>query len=80
MSGQVRLTLYSKPGCHLCEEVKADLLAMQPEVGFLFLEQNIEDEPALYELFRYLIPVVDVEDGPLYYAPIDMYALRAYLT
>lgn len=74
---QKKLTLYSKPGCHLCEEVKADLLALQPQVGFLFCEQNIEEDAALYELFRYLIPVVDVEDGPLFYAPIDMYTLRA---
>ncbi|MCB0081502.1 MAG: glutaredoxin family protein [Caldilineaceae bacterium] len=73
------ITLYSKPGCHLCEEVKADLLALQPEVGFLFYEQNIEEDPALYELFRYLIPVVDIEDGPLFYAPIDMSALRGSL-
>ncbi|MEZ4656784.1 MAG: glutaredoxin family protein [Caldilineaceae bacterium] len=76
---QKRLTLYSKPGCHLCEEVKADLLALQPEVGFLFFEQNIEEDAELYDLFRYLIPVVDVEDGPLFYAPIDMYALRTHL-
>ena len=79
MSVQLRLTLYSKPGCQLCEEVKADLLALQPEVGFLFFEQNIEDDQTLFELFRYLIPVVDIEDGPLFYAPIDMYAVHAYL-
>ena len=63
----MQITLYSKPECHLCEEVKADLLAVQPEFGFAFFERNIEEDPELFARFRYLIPVVDIEDHPLLY-------------
>jgi hypothetical protein len=65
----MQITLYSKPECQLCEEVKADLLAVQPEFGFALFERNIEEDPELFARFRYLIPVVDLEDHPLLYPP-----------
>jgi hypothetical protein len=65
----MRVTLYSKPGCLLCEELKADLLDMQREIGFLLLEQNIEENPQDFERFRYLIPVLDIEGGEMLYPP-----------
>jgi hypothetical protein len=65
----MRVTLYSKPGCPLCEELKAALLDMQREISFLLLEQNIEENPQDFERFRYLIPVLDIEDGEMLYPP-----------
>lgn len=67
----MQITLYTKPGCHLCEDVKADLLVLQMEIGFTFNECNIENEPELWERYQYLIPVVDIDPGPVLYAPID---------
>lgn len=72
----MQVTLYTKPECHLCDDVKADLQVLQAEVGFVLQECNIETEPALFEQYRYLIPVVNIEPGPLLYAPIDTYELR----
>ena len=72
----MQVTLYTKPGCHLCEETKADLQVLQAEIGFILHECNIETEQTLLEQYRYLIPVVDIEQGPLFYAPIDIYELR----
>ncbi|MCB0189737.1 MAG: glutaredoxin family protein [Caldilineaceae bacterium] len=65
----MRVTLYSKPDCHLCETVKADLLSMQEKIGFLLLERNIEEDPDDFLRFRYLIPVLDIEGGTLLYPP-----------
>ena len=76
----MRVTLYSKPDCHLCDDVKADLQALRQELGFTFLTRNIEDDAADFERFRYLIPVVDIADGPMLYAPIDPFELRQVLT
>ena len=75
----MRIVLYSKPECHLCDDVKADLQALQPEVGFALEERNIEDDAGEFERYRYLIPVLDIEDGPVLYAPIDRYELRQAL-
>lgn len=65
----MQVILYSKPECQLCEEVKADLLSIQPAFGFVLFERNIEEDPELFGRFRYLIPVVDIENSPLLYPP-----------
>jgi hypothetical protein len=76
----MKLTLYSRPGCHLCEELKDDLAGLRPIVDFELAERNIEDEPALWEQFRYLIPVLDVEGGTLLYPPHDRTTILFALT
>lgn len=65
----MQVTLYSKPECQLCEEVKADLLSIQVQMGFALFERNIEEDPELFARFRYFIPVVDIEHHPLLYPP-----------
>ncbi len=65
------VTLYSRPGCHLCDELKDDLADLERLVPFHLVERNIEDDPALLNRFRYLIPVLDVEGGSLLFPPHD---------
>jgi glutaredoxin len=76
-----RVTLYSRPGCHLCEDLKTALAALDGDIAFELVECNIEDDPAAMARFRYLIPVLDIEQGPLLYPPHDwavlVEALRA---
>ncbi|MBW7882484.1 MAG: glutaredoxin family protein [Caldilineaceae bacterium] len=61
--------LYSKPDCSLCDKLKADLVEYQRELGFTLEELNIEEDAAAFERYRYLIPVLDIEGGPLLYPP-----------
>ena len=72
----MRVTIYAKPNCPLCDELKADLLAMQPEIGFSLQECNIETSPADYARYRYLIPVLDIEGGVVLYPPHDWLTVR----
>ncbi len=72
----MQITLYNKPACHLCTEVKADLLVLQDEIDFVIVERNIEADPADFERFRYLIPVLDIEGGEVLYPPHTFYVLR----
>jgi glutaredoxin len=58
----VTLTLYSKPGCHLCEEARALLDELQPRYGFAIEEIDIASDSALYARYRYDIPVL-LRDG-----------------
>jgi len=76
----MQVTLYAKPDCHLCHEVEADLLDLQSEIGFALQVQDIQADPDLFQRFRYLIPVVDIENGPLLYAPVDFLTLHQALT
>ena len=56
------LTLYSKPGCHLCEELRGLLDDLQPEHGFAIEEVDITSDPELFARYRYEIPVL-LKDG-----------------
>jgi glutaredoxin len=57
----VLLTLYSKPGCHLCEALRALLDELQPEYGFLLEEIDITGDGALFARYRHAIPVLLVD-------------------
>jgi glutaredoxin len=65
----MRITLYSKPECSLCDRLKADLLTMQGEIDFVLVEYNVTEDAALFERFRYLIPVLEIDNGMLLYPP-----------
>lgn len=75
----IQLILYSKPDCHLCEQLKDDLAALSHEIPFTIRESNIEHDPPTFERFRYLIPVLELPDGTLFYPPHDMRRIRACL-
>ena len=55
------VTLYSKPGCHLCEEVRALLAELAIDRRFTIEEINIELDAKLFAAYRYAIPVVFVD-------------------
>jgi hypothetical protein len=62
------LVLYARPGCHLCEETRAQielLLEDRRARGLAvpaFVEQNIEADPELHRQLFERIPVVEL--GP----------------
>lgn len=54
----IALTLYHKSGCHLCEQAE-ELLDPWLASGECGLERvNILEDPALFEEYRYRIPVI----------------------
>jgi len=65
----VRVVLYSKPDCGLCDELKRDLLNLQKELQFELVERDILEDAEAFARYRYLIPVLDIEGGELLYPP-----------
>jgi glutaredoxin len=55
------VTLYTKGGCCLCDEAKAQIRAARDRVEFAYREVDIESDAALFERHRYDIPVVEVD-------------------
>jgi glutaredoxin len=51
-----RVTIYSRPGCHLCEEAKAVIAASGCDMEIE--EIDIDQHPSLYERYKYDIPVI----------------------
>ena len=52
------VTIYSRPGCHLCEEAKAQIAPMLKEFGARLTEINIDEDPELRSLYDYDVPVI----------------------
>ena len=54
----INVVIYSKPGCHLCEEAKEEIQASHCDGQFELEEINIETDPILLRRYRYDIPVI----------------------
>lgn len=55
------VTLYGRPGCHLCDEARNGLLDLRRRgVGFELREVDIEADQELHRSMLELIPVVEV--------------------
>ena len=52
------VTLYTRPGCHLCEEAKAKIAPLLVEFGATLREVNIDEDPDLKERYGADIPVI----------------------
>jgi glutaredoxin len=62
MNTKPHVRLYTKPGCHLCEEAKQEMLSAGIADEYTYEEVNIEEEPAAYESYRFEIPVITIND------------------
>ncbi len=52
------VTLYTRPGCHLCEEAKEQIGPLLRSAGARLSEVNIDADPALRPLYDYDVPVI----------------------
>jgi glutaredoxin len=57
----IRLTLYSKPGCHLCEEMKDVVRRVARQIPLSVDEVDISADPALESRYGQDIPVLMIE-------------------
>jgi glutaredoxin len=57
-AGALDVTLYSRPGCHLCEAAKAAIDPLLAEFGAELHEINIDGDPVLTERYGWDIPVL----------------------
>ena len=73
------LTLYSRPGCHLCDEARAALERVRARTTFSLHEVNIESDDSLLRRYLERIPVVALGDEELFDFFVDETALEAKL-
>jgi glutaredoxin len=52
--------IYSRPGCHLCEEAKAAIMSAGCSDRFTLEEVNIESDEELLRKYKYDIPVIAI--------------------
>ena len=56
----LQVTFYTKAGCHLCEQARDMLDDIAAEVDYELTEIDIRSDLALFEQYRYRIPVIIV--------------------
>ena len=61
MNPKSRVILYTKPGCHLCEEMKAEILKAACADLYTLEEVNIESDRDLLARYRFEIPVLLID-------------------
>ncbi|MFL6229584.1 MAG: glutaredoxin family protein [Pyrinomonadaceae bacterium] len=59
-SRRVRVCIYTRPGCHLCEEAKAEMARADCADLFTLEEIDINTDPDLVRCYGYDIPVVTI--------------------
>ena len=74
-----RVTLYGKPGCHLCDDARAVVERVCSDLGEAFEEVSILDDPALAERYGEEIPVTLVDGRQISFWRIDEDRLRSAL-
>jgi glutaredoxin len=74
-----RITLVSKPGCHLCDDARAVIERVAADLGVGWVEHSIEQDEALKEQYWEQIPVTFVDGRQHDYWRVDEARLRAAL-
>jgi glutaredoxin len=74
------VTLYGRPGCHLCDEAREALERVRAEAPFELLEIDIERDDELFKRYLERIPVVCLNGEELFEFHVDEPALRHRLS
>ena len=74
-----RITLISKPGCHLCGPAREVIERVARDLGVRWVERSILDDPELNAAYREQIPVTLVDGVQHDYWHVDESRLRRAL-
>ena len=58
IAGPREITMYTREGCHLCDEAKAAMMPLLSEYGAKLREVDIDDDPVLFERYTDDVPVI----------------------
>lgn len=57
-----QVIFYTKAGCHLCEDARDMLDDIAAEIVYNLTEIDIRSDPAIFEEYRYRIPVIIIDN------------------
>jgi glutaredoxin len=63
--------VYSRPGCHLCDEAKEAIRLAGCDEAFTFEEINIETSRELLLKYQFEIPVVTIDGAEVFRHRVD---------
>ena len=68
---KARVVVYSRPGCHLCDEAKAVMENSGLSDRFTLEEVNIESDAELLRKYKYDIPVITIDGEEAFRHRVD---------
>ena len=66
------VTLYTRAGCHLCDDAKNVLAAAQSRAAFDYEERDIDADPELRRLYNEEVPVIAIDGRKAFKYRLDM--------
>jgi glutaredoxin len=73
------VVLYTRVGCHLCDEAKEQIRRAKAETPFAFREVDIDLDPELRQRYNEEVPVVFVGGKKAFQHRIDLRQFRKQL-
>ncbi|GMB09073.1 glutaredoxin-like protein DUF836 [Thermolongibacillus altinsuensis] len=75
----MKVVVYSKQNCCLCDQAKKALIELQKEMPFQLEEIDIYEDDRLLEKYQLMIPVVEIDGEVIEYGIIHKDAIRKRL-
>ena len=79
MPEPIRIEIYSRPGCHLCDDAKAVIEQFRSVYPLELCTINVEDKTELESLYGSEIPVVFINGRETFRHRVDRSALERKL-
>ncbi len=78
-SPEIEVTLYTRKGCHLCEEAKAQMAPLLREFGARLREVDIDGDESLRALYDADVPVIFLGERKVAKHRLDLAQFRRQL-
>ena len=75
----MRVTLYTRAGCHLCDQALDSLTRLRGDVEFDLDVRDVDAAEPLRSRYGERVPVIAIEGQEAFWGNIDETALRARL-
>ena len=75
-----QLTMYSRTGCHLCEDMQNQLPAYLDEAGLSLNIVYIDNNSDLEQQYGSLVPVLKAAEKEICHYFLDVKALQQYIS
>ena len=77
---KAHVIVYSRPGCHLCDDAKAAILNAGCSESYTLEEINIESDHELLRKYKYDIPVIAIDGVESFIHRVDPREFRTRIT
>ena len=74
-----RVTVYSRSGCHLCENAESTLVGLIEELQFDLEIKLIDESPELEKLYGHEVPVIHIDGEHHDFFRVDVERFRSCL-